>query len=115
MAMGTDSMGKGGVPMTVDREVIVGEIYQALARINELRDPGNRIACAEGTVLYGSGGALDSLGLVSLILDVELAINERTGRNLVLADTQAMSQRHTPFRDVRSLADYVMSRLSDES
>jgi hypothetical protein len=32
---------------------------------------------------------------------------------LVLADERAMSQRHNPFRDVRSLADYVMERLNE--
>jgi acyl carrier protein len=95
----------------VDRNVITREIYQAIGRINELRDPDHRITCTEETVLYGSGGALDSLGLVSLILDVEQAVNERSGASLVLADAQAMAQRHNPFRDVRSLADYVVSRL----
>lgn len=115
MTMGTDPVARSQGPMTVDREVVVGEIYQALSRINELRDPEQRIACAETTVLYGSEGALDSLGLVSLIMDVEQAINERTGGSLVLADAQAMSERRNPFRDVRSLADYVMSRLGGGS
>ena len=95
----------------MDRDYVVHEIYDAIGRINELRDPDQRITCAEETVLYGSGGALDSLGLVSLILDVEMTVNERSGINLVLADEHAMGQRHNPFRDVRSLADYVMSRL----
>ena len=111
MAIGIDSVETKMGPSAVDRDVVVREIYQAIGRINELRDPGDRIACSEETVLYGSGGALDSLGLVSLILDVEQAVNERAGTSLVLADEQAMSQRRNPFRDVRSLADYVMSRL----
>ena len=98
----------------MDRDVVVREIYQAIGRINELRNPDDRIACSEETVLYGSGGVLDSLGLVSLIMDVEQAINEYSGTSLVLADAQAMAQRHNPFRDVRSLVDYVMSRLKAE-
>ena len=39
----------------------------------------DQIACEEETVLYGQAGRLDSLNLVSLILDVEEAVNERTG------------------------------------
>jgi hypothetical protein len=106
---------QGNRTIKVDRDAVVREIYQALSRINELRDPNDRITCAEETILFGSGGALDSLALVSLIVDVELAVNELTGGNLVLADAQAMAQRSNPFRDVRSIADYVMSRLGDET
>jgi len=115
MSVGIDSAERRTGTTTIGRDSVIREIYRALSRINELRDPDDRIACAEETVLYGSGGALDSLGLVSLILDVELAINEQTGGSLVLADAQAMAQRRNPFRDVRSLADYVMSRLGEEA
>jgi hypothetical protein len=111
MAMEIDASRRRSGTTAVDRDTVVREIYLALSRINELRDPGDQIACDEDTVLYGSGGALDSLGLVSLIMDLEMAINERTGGDLVLADAEAMSQRRNPFRDVRRLADYVMSRL----
>jgi hypothetical protein len=112
MATGIDAAAEGEMrPLAIDRGVVVHEIYQAIARINELRDPDQRIACSEETILYGAGGALDSLNLVSLILDVEQGVNERSGGGLVLADAQAMSQRRNPFRDVRSMADYVMSRL----
>ena len=115
MAMGIHSVERRTGPTTIGRDAVVREIYRALSRINELRDPDDRIACDEETVLYGSGGALDSLGLVSLILDVELAVNDLTGGSLVLADAQAMAQRRNPFRDVRSMVDYVMSRLGAES
>jgi len=115
MAIGIDSVETKMGPSAVDRNIVVREIYQAIGRINELRDPGDRIGYSEETVLYGSGGALDSLGLVSLILDVEQAVNERVGTSLVLADAQAMAQRHNPFRDVRSLADHVMSRLGADA
>jgi acyl carrier protein len=93
------------------REDVLREIYNALKRVNEMRDPFNAIVCAGDTRLYGRDGCLDSLGLVSLIMDVEMAVREQTGTSLVLSDAQAMSQRRNPFRDVRSFADYVMSRL----
>jgi hypothetical protein len=114
--MGIDAAVEGKErPLAIDRSVVAHEIYQAIARINELRDPDHHIACAEETILYGAGGTLDSLSLVSLILDLEQAVNEQLGTHLVLADAQAMSQRRNPFRDVRSLADYVLSRLSTAS
>ncbi len=92
---------------------IVREIYRALERANALRPPDDQIACAEESALYGVAGALDSLGLVALILDVEEAISERVGRLVVLADEKAMAQSRSPFRNVRSFADYVLHRLEE--
>jgi hypothetical protein len=97
----------------MERHAIVQDIYRALERANALRESDAALVCAEDTLLYGPEGALDSLGLVSLIMDVEEAINSRTGAAVVLADGRAMAQRHNPFRDVRSLADYALARLRE--
>jgi acyl carrier protein len=94
---------------------VVQTIYAAIRRINELRRPEGQLPCREETVLYGSNGSLNSLDLVSLILDVEEAINAQAGTQVVLADAHAMSQKRNPFRDVQSLADYVMTRLEESS
>lgn len=62
------------------------------------------------TPLFGRDGILDSVGLVSLVVAVEQAIEDECGVSLSLADEQAMSQRQSPYRTVRSLAEYA-SRL----
>jgi acyl carrier protein len=62
----------------------------------------------ESTRLFGGSGFLDSVGLVSLVLDVEQQVNDRWGLSLSLADDRAVSQQRSPFRSVGSLADYVM-------
>ncbi|MGH2545823.1 MAG: acyl carrier protein [Acidimicrobiales bacterium] len=62
-------------------------------------------------LLFGQDGALDSLGLVMLLVDVEQAVEERLGQSLTLADDAALSQARSPFRSIGSLARYVESRL----
>ena len=57
--------------------------------------------------LYGGEGALDSLALVSLIVDVEQLLEDEFGLSLVLADERAMSTRRSPFRSVGTFCDYV--------
>jgi hypothetical protein len=59
------------------------------------------------TPLFGRGGALDSLGLVTLIIAVEQAIEDRYGVSLCLADEKAMSQQYSPYRNIGSLAEYA--------
>src|SRR5579864_5154306 len=92
---------------------IVKQIFDAIRRMNELREPQEQLVCAEETALFGPGGSLDSLGLVSLILDVEEEVNAKMGTHLILADERAVSLKRNPFRDVRSLADYVVARLEE--
>src|SRR5450759_3020573 len=92
----------------VNRAEVLRDICLAMDRANELLDADHRLSHDEETVLFGPDAGLDSLGLVSLILDVEAAVNEREGTELVLADERAVSRHRNPFRTVRSLADYVV-------
>lgn len=68
----------------------------------------------ERTRLYGSEGLLDSLRLVTLVLDLEQEINDHMGTSITITDSRAMSQERSPFRMVGSLADYILDRLQDE-
>lgn len=61
------------------------------------------------TALYGENGFLDSMALVTFIVSVEQAIDDKFGISIALADSRAMSQRQSPFRNVGSLVDYIIS------
>jgi acyl carrier protein len=62
---------------------------------------------AADTPLFGETGLLDSLGLVSLVVAVEQALQDELGLDVGLADERALSQRTSPYRTVSSLADYA--------
>lgn len=62
------------------------------------------------TALFGPGGLLDSMGLVTLIVEVEQSLADRFGLVMTLADDRAMSQRSSPFRSVGALAGYIQSQ-----
>jgi hypothetical protein len=68
---------------------------------------------APDTSLYG-GDALDSLGLVQLIIALEQNVLDHTGRALALAADKAFSPARSPFRDVGSLVAYLRQRLQQE-
>ena len=68
----------------------------------------------EATCLIGEQAVLSSLGLVSLVVELEQTIEEQYGVALTLADERALSQRHSPFRSVGSLADYVCTLLDNQ-
>ncbi len=66
---------------------------------------------SEDTILFGKDGALDSMGLVTLIVALEQAIEDRFDASAGLADEKAMSQARSPYRSVGSLADYAVSQI----
>jgi acyl carrier protein len=62
---------------------------------------------SEDTTLFGQGGILDSMGLVSVVVALEQAIEDKFNVNISLADAKAMSQKHSPYRTIGALADYA--------
>lgn len=92
------------------RADIVEVILEAARELND--SDGAAIAVDRGAdaPLYGREGALDSVGLVSLIAAVEQALEERFGITVALADERAVSQKQSPFRTVGTLADYAAAR-----
>jgi acyl carrier protein len=91
------------------RQEIVQVIYDAIDDMNDELDV--RIPKAEDTVLFGEGSALDSIGLVRLILAIEEGVEDDLNVSITLADEKAMSRERSPFRTVSSLAEYVRSLL----
>ena len=61
------------------------------------------------SALFGTAGLLDSMGLVTLVVEVEQMLAERFGMQITLADDRAMSQRSSPFRTVGTLVAYILN------
>lgn len=68
----------------------------------------------EQTSLIGKQAVLDSLALVTLIVDLEQRIEADYNVAITLADDRAMSQKHSPFRTVGSLTAYIDQLLAEE-
>jgi acyl carrier protein len=82
-------------------------VFAALEEFNA--SEGLSVPVAEGTVLLGEGGAVDSLGLVRLVMAVEQKLEDDFGRSVSLTDEKAMSQRNSPFRSVGALIEYAQT------
>jgi acyl carrier protein len=67
------------------------------------------------TRLFGPSGVLDSLGLVSVLVEVEQRIADAGEGPVSVMDDRAMSQKHSPFATVDSLADYLAAQLAPKT
>lgn len=99
--------------MAVDREQIVSLIIQTVKDIDPPALADKADGLSDETQLFGKEGLFDSLGLVALIVDVEQGLADASGVAVTLGDDRAMSQSHSPFRSVGSLADYAMTLISE--
>ena len=96
--------------MEIDRSGIIKIVFNSIETLNEEKeDKDNLLALEEETRLLGRGAKLDSLGLVTLIVDIEQRLADEIGMEISLTDEKAMSQTRSPFRDVKSLVNYICS------
>ena len=89
-------------------------VLRAMQNVNLARKPDAQLEISPVSPLFGPGSPLDSLGLVSLLIDIEEALYDR-GHPVTLSDARAMSQTRSPFRNVPALVSYIEESLSPRS
>ncbi len=93
--------------MTIERSVALQIVLSCLREAIEQADGAAPAELTEDAVIVGKDAALDSVAVVSLIVDVEQKLEQDHGISLTLASDKAMSQRSSPFRTAGVLADHV--------
>ena len=99
----------------IDTEKVLQAVFEAIDEINEQRPEKEPLIKSADTVLFGESGTLDSLELVNLIVTVEQCLEDAFGASLALADEKAMSMKNSPFRSVKTLAEYAASLMAEDA
>src|SRR5882757_6183543 len=74
---------------------------------------GDVSGVTEETVIVGPEAVIDSIGVVSLIVDIEQRLEMDHQISVTLASDRAMSQRNSPFRTPAVLADHILSTAAE--
>ncbi len=93
------------------KEQVMGFVVQAVKEVADEQGLAIPADLGETTRLFGEGGLLDSLALVSLVIAVEQGIEERFGKRVELSDDKALSQKNSPYRTIGSLSAYAAAEL----
>ena len=98
----------------IEHDSIAGIILACMENINLARETDQQLKIHAQAPIFGPDSALDSLGLVSLLIDIEdsFADNEI---EISLSDERAMSQKRSPYRDVPTLVDYISTQIEGSS
>ena len=99
--------------MSIELQDIQSLVSDSLVQLrNDLDLPG-LIEISGETVLYGKGSDLDSLAIVHLVVDIEARLRKAYAKSWILADERALSLRHSPFRSVRSLCEFIITSIPE--
>jgi acyl carrier protein len=89
-------------------------IYSAIEALNTERPLDDAIPRELSTILFGADSRIDSLSLVSLIVDVETKINADYGLAISLADDRALARTESPYASVKALKAYVLELAEED-
>jgi len=85
-------------------------------QVNSLVDtlPENqKFIVNEDTVLFGKNSNIDSLSLVSVIVDLETYFLENHNIEVCITDDRAMTRDISPFDNINNLIDYLYELVNE--
>ena len=85
-------------------------VFEVLDEYNRDAEPELRLPLDPGAALYGAGGGLDSLGLLTLVTILETRLERELGRPVALVEESGATDG-AAFRTVESLIDAVLALL----
>ena len=100
---------------TLTGEQVEEMILAALADVNDELPDDEKVEITPRTPLFGADAQIDSLSLVSLIVDVETALNVDHDLPVSLTDDRAMTREISPFDDVQTLKDYILELAAEQA
>ena len=90
------------------QESIMGIVIQCVEEYYNSQDISE--SASKNTVLFGNKSMLDSIGLVSVIADIESRFIDED-IEISLTSEKAMSRRNSPFRNISTLAEFIKEQI----
>lgn len=89
-------------------EMMMGLFQSALDEQNVETEDTEPVKASPTLPLVGDNAAITSMGLVSLIADVESVLADSHNISVTLVSEEALSRKRSPFRSIDALADFIL-------
>ena len=93
------------------KQKITNLVFSVIDEINKELSKDDQIIKSLDSVIYGSNGQLDSLGLVNFVVAVEQKIEDVFEKSINLTDDKAMSEKNSPFQTIETFVNYIYDVL----
>ncbi len=96
------------------REEILNIVVSTVKDLVDTFPDADHFEVNEQTVLFGQNATIDSLSLVSVIVDLEAIFYDEHDLELSLTDDRAMIRRVSPFGSISALTDYISELIAEK-
>lgn len=97
----------------MNKQQILDIVLAQVTALNETLPADQQFTVEPQTPLFGNGSKIDSLSLVSVIVDLEGVFASEHDIDLSLTDDRAMTREKSPFDSINSLADYIEEAINE--
>lgn len=98
----------------MDKQQIFDIVINQVTELKDTLPEDQQFSVSEETVLFGDNSRIDSLSLVSVIVDLESVFSSEHDFDISLTDDRAMTREISPFDNVTSLVDYIYEIISED-
>jgi len=91
----------------MDKQQIFDIVINQVTELVETLPEDQKFEVNKDTVLFGNNSQIDSLSLVSIIVDLESTFSSEYNLDISLTDDRAMTREKSPFDSIDSLVDYI--------
>lgn len=97
----------------MNKEKILEIVIENIENLIETFPEEDRFEISENTILFGSTSHIDSLSLVSIIVDLEAYFSDVYELEISLTNDRAMTRYINPFVSVKTLVDYIYEIINE--
>lgn len=91
----------------MDKEQIFEIVISCVRSLVDTLPEKSKFAVDQNTVLFGKDSNIDSLSLVSVIVDLETIFSTDYNFDISLTDDRAMTRAISPYDNISNLVDYI--------
>lgn len=91
----------------MEKEKITKIVISAVSSLVETLPAEQKFTVDQNTILFGTGTKIDSLSLVSIIVDLEEVFASDYNIEISLTDDRAMMRKQSPFDSISAMVDYI--------
>lgn len=97
---------------SITKDFILELIYSVIDDHNKLNPVDLKLEKSLDTVLLGTMGNLDSLGLVNFLLEVENIIKKNVFQDVCVIDEILFLDENGPYSNVETLLEHIFKQIN---
>lgn len=91
---------------------IIKVVFGCIDHLNKQLPIGGKLIKSEDSILRGEGGVLDSLGLVTLCVNIERTLSDELGLQCALLDELMIERVEHPMHTVGTMVQWIAQQTN---